>query len=446
MIYDKSFSEYYENGRRLTLVSLALPLLCESLFLQLYGTCNTLLLGRYSEQAVTAASVSEMLVNIAIVVLTMVIKGAVILTSFALGKADRPRAQEIAGTASVAVTAAAVLLGAFLGAFAAPLIGMMNLSGQTAVQAAGYLQIRAAGLIFTALMSYFNNMLIVSGYTKCTLLVGLASNLLNVGLCYLFLYTNLRLPVVGTQAVVVAAALSQLFGALMAFPFFVKRCPYRFCFRGRLLGCILVLGIPSGMCTFSYTLSQAITTGFIATLGNAVVNAKVYISNIVTYTSRISIALGNATGILMGRYRGQGRFESIERLFVQNARLAVMCNLTLSLTVLACCRPLLSLFTEQAEILALAAPILLIDVLIEGARAVNHVGEFSLNANGDVKATFIISVLSTWVFGVLLSYLLGLACGLGLVGIWLAFLADEAARTVAYLLRWRSKQWKKTQL
>ena len=131
---------------------------------------------------------------------------------------------------------------------------------------------------------------------------------------------------------------------------------------------------------------------------------------------------------------------------MQNARLAVMCNLTLSLTVLACCRPLLSLFTEQAEILALAAPILLIDVLIEGARAVNHVGEFSLNANGDVKATFIISVLSTWVFGVLLSYLLGLACGLGLVGIWLAFLADEAARTVAYLLRWRSKQWKKTQL
>ena len=204
----------------------------------------------------------------------------------------------------------------------------------------------------------------------------------------------------------------------------------------------MVFGIPGGMCQLSFALSQTVTTSFTVVLGESIVNAKVYIYNIVMYTSRISIALGKATGILMGRYRGRCQLDTVKQLFRQNVFISVMCNTTLSLLAFCFCNPLISLFTDSVEIVALAILIMFIDILIEFCRGVNHISENSLNANGDVKATFLISVFSTWVFAVLLAYLLGITFSMGLVGIWIAFAVDEGFRTVAYLARWKKGVWK----
>ena len=204
----------------------------------------------------------------------------------------------------------------------------------------------------------------------------------------------------------------------------------------------MVLGIPGGMCQLSFVLSQAVTTSFTVVLGESIVNTKVYIYNIVTYTSRISLALGKATGILMGRYRGRGQLDTIKQLFRQNVLFAAVCNTSLSALAFFFCKPLISLFSDSADIIALAIPIMLVDIFVELCRGINHISESSLNANGDVRATFLISVFSTWMFGVLLSYLLGITLGMGLVGIWVAFAADEAFRAVSYLARWKRGLWK----
>ena len=121
----------------------------------------------------------------------------------------------------------------------------------------------------------------------------------------------------------------------------------------------------------------------------------------------------------MGRHRGRGQLDTVKQLFRQNVFIAVICNTALSLLAFCFCKPLISLFTDSKEIIALAIPIMLVDIIIELCRGVNHISESSLNANGDVRATFLISVFSTWMFGVLLAYLLGITFGLGLIGIWI---------------------------
>ena len=200
------------------------------------------------------------------------------------------------------------------------------------------------------------------------------------------------------------------------------------------------------MCTLSYTMAQAFTTGFAASLGETVVNAKVYISNIVLYTSCISLAMGSATGILVGRFRGKGCIDSIHQLFKQNLKICVLCNLVLSGFVVVCYRQLIGLFTEDAVIIGLALPVMLVDILIEASRGVNHVAENALNANGDVRATLIISVISTWTFSVFLAYILGIVCKLGLVGMWIGFAADEVLKASAYCLHWKRGKWRETTL
>ena len=443
MFYNRSISGIEENGKKITLLSLSIPLFLENIFLQLYSTANTLLLKGYSESAVTATAVSETVINICVVLITLIINGAVILTSFSLGKNDRAEAEKVAGTACITVLAFSFAIGLTVAGFSDFIVRMMKLEGELADIASGYLVVRSLFFPIMGMMSFFNNLLICNGYTRNTMAIGLSSNIINIIFCYIFLYTGITFPFEGVTAVAVANLISQSCGLVMAITFFVKKkCPFSLCFFKRFLGRIMVLGIPGGMCQLSFVLSQTVTTSFTVILGESIVNAKVYIYNIVLYTSRISLALGKSTGILMGRYRGRGQFDTIKQLFRQNVFIAVVCNTMLSVLVFCFCKPLVSLFSDSAEIIALAIPIMLVDILVELCRGVNHISENSLNANGDVKATFLISVFSTWIFGVLLAYLLGITFGLGLIGIWMAFAADEAFRTVSYLARWKKGIWK----
>jgi Na+-driven multidrug efflux pump len=42
-----------------------------------------------------------------------------------------------------------------------------------------------------------------------------------------------------------------------------------------------------------------------------------------------------------------------------------------------------------------------------------------------------------------LSYVLGVLLNLGIFGCWIAFMLDEIAKSIVYLLRWRSGKFKK---
>lgn len=427
------------------MISLALPLLAESILLQLYTTASTFLLKGYAQWAVTAVSISDAVLNIAIMLFTMAIKGSVILISFCLGRQDSRGAARICGTAWFAVLGVSVLTGSILAIWADTWISLMNLTGPVAAYSANYLRIRAVFLPITALMSLFNNLLICHGHAKHSMLSGLLGNISNILFCYIALYSNILLPVSGVAAAAFCCVLSQLFSLLLAFFLFKRNnCPLQMRFDAYTTARIFTLGIPSGMCSLSFAMSQTLTTGFAASLGETVVNAKVYIGNIVLYTSRISLAIGNATGVLTGRFRGMGQTTRIQKLFTQNIRIGMLCNLGLSCAVFLFHRQLIGLFTDDATILAVALPVILTDILIEASRGVNHVAENALNANGDVRATFIISVISTWTFSVLLAYILGIVCNLGLVGLWIGFALDEVFKATAYALRWKKGKWKNT--
>ena len=143
----------------------------------------------------------------------------------------------------------------------------------------------------------------------------------------------------------------------------------------------------------------------------------------------------------MGRYRGQNDFDKIKALYRQNMILTITTNFILSLVVFALHKPLISMFTTDSTVIALAAGVMAVDIVVEVARAVNNISEKSLNANGDVKITFIVPLFTCWIFGVLLAYILGIKCGLGLIGCWIGFAADEVAKASIYIIRWKSGKW-----
>ena len=69
-----------------------------------------------------------------------------------------------------------------------------------------------------------------------------------------------------------------------------------------------------------------------------------------------------------------------------------------------------------------------------------------LRATGDVAFTMWVSIAATLVVRLVLSYVLGVWLGMGVMGIAWAMCADWAARAVALIWRWRSGKWKEKRI
>ena len=102
---------------------------------------------------------------------------------------------------------------------------------------------------------------------------------------------------------------------------------------------------------------------------------------------------------------------------------------------------LLSLFTDDARIIAMGQTLMLLDILVEIGRGFNHIEENSLKGAGDVVYPMVVAIISCWTMSIFFSWLLGIKLGLGLAGCWFAFAMDEIFRGIAYFLRWRTRKW-----
>lgn len=68
-----------------------------------------------------------------------------------------------------------------------------------------------------------------------------------------------------------------------------------------------------------------------------------------------------------------------------------------------------------------------------------------LRSAGDVKFTMYVSIISTIVVGLFLSWLLGIVFDMGVIGIALAMVSDWIVRAVIFLWRQKSGKWKNFQ-
>ena len=64
-----------------------------------------------------------------------------------------------------------------------------------------------------------------------------------------------------------------------------------------------------------------------------------------------------------------------------------------------------------------------------------------MKAVGEVKYVFWISVAGM-AANLVVSYILGIAAGFGLIGIWMGYLSDFAIKTVCCEIRFRKGAWK----
>ena len=181
----------------------------------------------------------------------------------------------------------------------------------------------------------------------------------------------------------------------------------------------------------------------ISTLGTYAMSAQVYVQTIVRFVFAVAVAMGNATQIKTGYFVGAKQNDIAYKKVYKYQLIATTCSMILITLAIIIKKPVIRAFTTIPEVISLVSTLLVYSIYIEFGRTLNLIYVGALKGAGDVKFPVFYGIFSNWCIMVLGSYILGLICGLGLVGFWLSIGTDETTRGIVMLLRWKSRRWQK---
>ncbi|MBT2684271.1 MATE family efflux transporter [Bacillus sp. ISL-37] len=434
---------------KLSLFAITWPLFIEILLYMLMGNADTLMLSQYSDNSVASVGVSNQILSMVIVMFGFIATGTAILVAQNLGAKMDNDAREVSAVSIGANLVFGLILSAAVFIFSEQLLRLMDLPPELFEEANSYLKIVGGFSFIQSLIMTVSSIIRSYGFTRDIMYVTIGMNVLNVIGNYLFIFGPFGFPVLGVEGVAISTTVSRILGLLAAIYVMTKRVPgsvpvsMLFSFPKKHLKNLLNIGIPSAGEHLSYNGSQMVITYFIATLGTQALTAKVYTQNVMMFIFLFSIAISQGTQILIGHMVGAKEIENAYKRALKSLKLAIIISIATAALVSFFSKDLLGIFTDNMSIIELGTTLILLTIILEPGRSFNLVLISSLRAAGDVKFPVYMGILSMWGVSVTLSYFLGIHLGMGLVGIWIAFIADEWLRGLLMLWRWKSRVWVK---
>lgn len=436
-----------ESQVRLGLFTLAWPIFVEQLLRLMLGYVSVFMLGHYSDEAVAATGVANQILAISVIFYGFLTVGVQIVVAQLLGAKRFRRVERVITNSLVVAFLIGVAMSLVFVLFGDAFLRMLGLSDELVVVGSPFIRIIGGISVIIALYSSILPILRTHGFVRQAMLVPITVSVVNVVFNYLFLYGQLSFLGLGVTGVGIAVCIANVIGMLMSAWMLKKYIGYVFrwqklrqCSR-KMLGAILRFGLPSAGENLSYAGSQLVVTAIIAFLGTEALTTKVYASTISQFVALFAMSIGQASQIIIGRAAGAREIESAYRQGVKSWRLGLLVAFSLSLIIFLLAEPIMQLFTPNPQVIALTKKLFMLSILLELGRATNIILISSLNATGDVRFPFICGIIVMWIVSLPFSYLLGVYIGMGLVGVWLAYIIDEGLRAMLMYRRWRSRVW-----
>ncbi|WP_201262050.1 MATE family efflux transporter [Lysinibacillus parviboronicapiens] len=436
-------------AEHLSLFHLTWPIFLEVFLFMLMGLADTFMLSALSDNAVSGVGAANQYIHIAILILEVVGNGASIVVSQYLGSKRYFEAAKISALAVTMNLCVGLIMSVVFFFGASKLMSMMNLTGEVLLYAQSYLVIIGSFIFLQAIINALAAVIRVHGWTKQTMYVSLGMNVLHVVLNYGFIFGNLGLPELGVKGAAISSVISRGL-AVIAFLWLLYqvmevrvKLEYYFTYSKEYVRKILNIGLPSAFEQVLYQFCQIIFLYYATYLGAETLAARQYAMNISMFTYLFAIAIGTGTAIIIGRNVGAGQKDEAYHQLWSSVRAAFTFTIIMVIVVTFFRTPLMGIFTDNPEVIAIGASVLVLSILLETGRTMNIVIINSLRASGDARFPVKIGFLSMVCMSLPLGYLFVFVLDWGLVGIWLAISADEWLRAIIVYFRWKSRKWER---
>ncbi|PLS01080.1 MATE family efflux transporter [Neobacillus cucumis] len=434
---------------QMSLLKLTWPIFIE-LFLQIImGSTDTIMLSHISDDAVAAVGVSNQLVVFTILIFNCVSMGTVVVLSQYLGAGLHELVKTIT-TISISLNfIVGLVISLIMVVFKSEFLAFFHLPEHLAGLGNQYLSIVGGTLFIQALLQTVSSILRANGYTRDAMFVSMFMNVIHLAINSILIFGLLGFPEMGVKGTAISTGISRTIALSVIIMIMYKRIPLNIKLKDYLtidvtqIKKILKVGIPAASEQICYNASQLVITSIIAILGAASLTTRVYTQNVMSYILLFGMAMGQGTQILIGYKAGAGDFDGAYRQLLKSLKYSFTITIVVAIVITFFRESLLGVFTDDKEIISLGSKLLMFCLILEPGRTFNLVVISSLRATGDTTISVKMAVISMWGICVPLAYFLGIHLGIGLPGIWIAFIVDEWFRGITMFLRWKSRAWEK---
>jgi len=438
-----------KGAAEFNLFKLTWPIFLEVFLFMLMGIVDTLMLSEISDNAVSGVGASNQFLHIAILILEVIGNGASIVVAQYLGSRKLLEASRISALAVSLNLIVGLIISILFVLMGEHLLIKLNLQGEVLEHAKSYLVIVGGAIFLQAIINSLAAIIRVHGYTKQAMLVSLGMNIIHIILNYILIFGHLGMPALGTQGAAISSVLSRVIAVVVFFILLYRVMEVRirmkdyFNLSKAFIFKILKIGVPSALEQVMYQTCQIVFLFYATYLGEASMAARTYANNISMFIYMFAFAVGIGTSIIVGRLVGAGKPDQAYTRVWQSVRSATIVSLVMIGVVMLFREPLMTIFTDDVDIIKIGASILLLSIILESGRTINIIIVNSLRASGDASFPLFVGIFTMVLMSLPLGYFLVFKLEMGIAGIWLAIAADEWARAFIMSYRWKSRGWEK---
>lgn len=329
-----------------------------------------------------------------------------------------------------------------------PILYNMGLEEDVLHIAKGYLIALSFGIlplfIYTVLRCFIDAL----GLTRVTMYITLTSLPINFVLNYLFIFGKFGLPKLGGIGAGVASTMTYWCITLIAIVIVSKRTPFReykvfktyYRPAWKSWKEILLIGVPIGFAIFFETSIFAAVTLFMSQYNTITIASHQAAINFASFLYMIPLSISMALTIVVGHEVGANRFKEAKQYSYLGIGMALFLSL-LSATLIYFLRPEIAiLYTSDKAVLNLTQDFLIYAIFFQLSDAIAAPIQGALRGYKDVNVTFIMALVSYWVIGLPVGYLLATYTSLNAFGFWIGLITGLAAGAIGLSVRLRMIQ------
>ena len=434
-------------------VRIAWPSLIELTLTQLTSMVDLMMVGGLGPWAITAVGLSVQPRFLSMTMFIAMNVGATALVARYRGAGKPERANEVLRQALLLSLILSVLCGAAGYIYADRLIAFMGAAdAETLAGGTVYLRIQMLTLPIFAVTSTITAALRGVGHTRVAMAYNITANVVNVIFNYLLInghYGFPRLEVAGASRHIHRPG-GCLYHGLHCDSAGRHYLHLRFRDGFRLqwqhLYNIFNIGIPSMIEQLAMRAGAIIYVRTVASLGTLAYATHQIGMNIQALSFMTGQAFAVSATSLVGQSLGKKRSDMAQSYSNHTRRLGLIISVILGIVFFFFGRQIVSLYTDEPEIIAQGARILKMVALVQPAQSSQFILAGALRGAGDTRATAVVTFLTVLLVRPSLAILAINGLGWGLDGAWVALLIDQLLRSGLILLRYRSGRWKKVRI
>ena len=413
---------------------------------------NTYMVTKVSVHLVGAMGAGNQVMDLFMTIFNFLSMGCSVVVAQALGAKQNELASSVIHASITSNTIFGIFSAIIIYLFGYNILNLLNVPSDLINDSFSYLHILGFALLFDGIGMVLAAVLRVYNLATAVMLTSVLMNIITIFGNAIALFGWFDLPNLGLQGVAISTFVGRLIGVFVLLYMLIRVAKVKIYLSKLLvvpfgiLKKILSVGLPSAGENLLWMAQYMVAFGFIASMGEATLSVQTIYFQITLLILLCGASISVANEVIVGHLVGASEFNEAYTRTFKALWLGISITLVVVLIAYALKYKIMDALNLDEGLRKIMLPLFTLSIVLEAGRTFNIVIVNALRASGDAKFPLMTGAVFMWGVSLPLGYYLGIVQGMGIIGVWIGFTADEWLRGLVNTWRWRSRKWQSKRL